>query len=58
MQKTKDKLEHALEKHQDCTYLLSPPVSLSSVSNGATFHTSFLHQVLMFWPVHHVCLFF
>lgn len=32
MQKTKDKLELALEKHQDCTYLLSPPVSLSSVS--------------------------
>lgn len=35
MQKTKDKLELALEKHQDCTYLLSPPVSLllSSVTH-------------------------
>lgn len=28
MQKTKDKLEIALEKHQDCTYLYSPPVLL------------------------------
>lgn len=25
MQKTKEKLEIALEKHQDCTYLYSPP---------------------------------
>ena len=40
MQKTKDKLELALEKHQDCTYLLSPPVSLLLPS--VTLRTSFL----------------
>lgn len=28
MQKTKEKLEIALEKHQDCTYLCSPPKQL------------------------------
>lgn len=45
MQKTKDKLELALETHQDCTYLLSPPASLllSSVSHHAPLHPSFLY---------------
>lgn len=40
MQKTKDKLEIALEKQQDCTYLYSPPnyLLLSHLSVGCNNH--------------------